>query len=80
MLVYSPDRPSILPGRFGSFDAPDAPVGNLLFSRGKPLRRVLITGRNHHSMGFGVVTEQSTGFPCYNSVMTWDKATIGKDS
>ena len=29
-------------------------------------------------MGFGVVTEQSTGFPGYNSVMTRDKATIGK--
>src|SRR5215475_5284617 len=43
-----------------------------------PTRAALITGRNHHSMGFGVVTEQSTGFPGYNSVMTRDKATIGK--
>jgi arylsulfatase A-like enzyme len=43
-----------------------------------PTRAALITGRNHHSMGFGVVTEQSTGYPGYNSVMTRDKATIGK--
>src|SRR5499433_1172118 len=43
-----------------------------------PTRAALITGRNHHSMGFGVVAEQATGFPGYNSVMTRDKATIGK--
>jgi arylsulfatase A-like enzyme len=40
--------------------------------------RPIITGRNHHSMGFGVVAEQSTGYPGYNSIMTRDKATIGK--
>ena len=43
-----------------------------------PTRAAIITGRNHHSMGVGVVTEQSTGFPGYNSIMTRDKATIGK--
>lgn len=43
-----------------------------------PTRAALITGRNHHSMGFGVISEQSTGFPGYNSIMTRDKATIGK--
>jgi arylsulfatase len=43
-----------------------------------PSRAALITGRNHHSMGFGVVAEQSTGYPGYNSVMTRDKATIGR--
>ncbi|MBS2027450.1 MAG: arylsulfatase [Deltaproteobacteria bacterium] len=43
-----------------------------------PTRAALITGRNHHSMGFGVVAEQATGFPGYDSVMTRDKATIGK--
>jgi arylsulfatase len=26
-----------------------------------PTRAALITGRNHHSVGFGVITEQSTG-------------------
>jgi arylsulfatase A-like enzyme len=43
-----------------------------------PTRAALITGRNHHSMGFGVISEQATGYPGYNSVMTRDKATIGR--
>ena len=38
----------------------------------------LITGRNHHSTGFGVVSEQSTGFPGYNSIIPKDSATIGE--
>jgi arylsulfatase len=42
-----------------------------------PTRAALITGRNHHSAGFGVVAEQSTGFPGYNSIIPKDKATIG---
>ncbi len=41
-------------------------------------RAALITGRNHHEMGFGTVSETSTGYPGYNSIMTRDKATIGK--
>jgi arylsulfatase len=28
-----------------------------------PSRAALITGRNHHTAGFGVVSEQATGFP-----------------
>lgn len=43
-----------------------------------PTRAALITGRNHHSVGFGVITEISTGYPGYNSVITKDKVTIGK--
>lgn len=43
-----------------------------------PTRAALITGRNHHSAGFGVVSEQSTGFPGYNSIIGQDKATIGR--
>jgi arylsulfatase len=43
-----------------------------------PTRGALITGRNHHSAGFGVVSEQSTGFPGYNSIIPKDKATIGR--
>jgi len=41
-------------------------------------RAALISGRNHHQMGFGTVSETATGFPGYNSVMTRDKATVGK--
>ena len=43
-----------------------------------PTRAALITGRNHHSAGFGVVTEQATGFPGYNSIIDSDCATIGR--
>ena len=43
-----------------------------------PTRAALITGRNHHSVGFGVVSEQATGFPGYNSVIGRDNATIGR--
>ena len=43
-----------------------------------PTRAALITGRNHHSAGFGVISEQSTGFPGYNSIIDNDKSTIGR--
>ena len=43
-----------------------------------PTRAALITGRNHHSVGFGVISEAATGFPGYNSVIGKDSATIGR--
>ncbi|GGH41624.1 arylsulfatase [Cribrihabitans marinus] len=43
-----------------------------------PTRAALITGRNHHNVGFGVISEQATGFPGYNSIITKDKATVGR--
>jgi arylsulfatase A-like enzyme len=43
-----------------------------------PTRAALITGRNHHSVGFGVVTEQSTGYPGYDSIIGPDNGTIGE--
>lgn len=39
-----------------------------------PTRAALITGRNHHSVGFGVIGELSTGYPGYDSVISKDKA------
>jgi len=42
-----------------------------------PTRAALITGRNHHSVGFGIISEQSTGYPGYDSVIGVDNATIG---
>ena len=44
-----------------------------------PTRAALITGRNHHSVGFGVIAEQSTGYPGYDSIIGPDNATIGDD-
>ena len=43
-----------------------------------PTRAALITGRNHHSVGFGVVSEISTGYPGYDSIIGPDNATIGE--
>ena len=43
-----------------------------------PTRAALITGRNHHAVGFGVISEAATGFPGYNSVIGKDNATIGR--
>ena len=42
-----------------------------------PTRAALITGRNHHSVGFGVIGELSTGYPGYDSVIGPENATIG---
>src|SRR6266850_900405 len=42
-----------------------------------PTRAALITGRNHHSVGFGVISELSTGYPGYDSILGVDNATIG---
>src|SRR5262245_53293288 len=43
-----------------------------------PTRAALICVRNHHSVGFGVIAEQATGYPGYDSVITRDKATVGR--
>ena len=42
-----------------------------------PTRAALITGRNHHVAGFGVVGEIATGFPGYNSIIRKENGTIG---
>jgi arylsulfatase len=43
-----------------------------------PTRAALITGRNHHSVGFGVISEQATGYPGYDSIIGKDSATVGE--
>jgi hypothetical protein len=42
-----------------------------------PTRAAIITGRNHHSAGYGVVGEAATGFPGYDSIIPIEKGTIG---
>ena len=42
-----------------------------------PTRAAIITGRNHHSVGFGVVGEIATGFPGYDSIIPIEKGMIG---
>jgi arylsulfatase A-like enzyme len=42
-----------------------------------PTRAALITGRNHHSVGAGVIGELSTGYPGYDSIIGPQNASIG---
>lgn len=43
-----------------------------------PSRAAIITGRNHHSVGFGVIAEQATGYPGYDAIIGVDNGTIGE--
>jgi arylsulfatase len=43
-----------------------------------PTRSALLTGRNHHSVGFGSITEFATGAPGYNSLRPKDKAPLAE--
>ncbi len=43
-----------------------------------PSRAALLTGRNHHSAGFGVLAEQATGYPGYDTIIGRENATIGE--
>ncbi len=43
-----------------------------------PTRAALLTGRNHHTVHTGVITELATGFPGYDSVMGKDTATVAE--
>ena len=43
-----------------------------------PTRAALITGRNHHNVASGVITEMATGYPGYNSLVPKACASIGE--
>lgn len=43
-----------------------------------PSRAALLTGRNAHRVGAGVVAEQSSGYPGYNSALPLSAATLGR--
>ncbi|PZV17853.1 MAG: arylsulfatase [Pseudanabaena sp.] len=88
LLIITDDSGFGVPSTFGGviptptmdFIASEGLRYNRMFSTAlcSPTRAALITGRNHHSVGFGVISEQSTGFPGYNSIIERDKATIGR--
>jgi arylsulfatase A-like enzyme len=43
-----------------------------------PTRSALITGRNHHNVASGVITEMATGYDGYNSLVPKSTASIGE--
>ena len=43
-----------------------------------PSRAALLTGRNHHAVGFGVIAEMATGFPGYDAIIGRESATVGE--
>ncbi|REJ90674.1 MAG: arylsulfatase [Planctomycetota bacterium] len=43
-----------------------------------PTRAALLTGHNHHTVGFGTITELSTGYPGYDSVFPKKCANIAR--
>ena len=88
LLIITDDSGFGVPGTFGgviptpTMDriANNGLRYNRMFSTAlcSPTRAALLTGRNHHSAGFGVISEQATGFPGYNSIIAKDKTTIGR--
>lgn len=43
-----------------------------------PTRAALLTGRNNHSVGVGLITERATGFPGYHARIPKDSAMVPK--
>src|SRR5271156_1611087 len=43
-----------------------------------PSRQALLTGRNHHSVGMGAITEMATSAPGNNSIRPKEKAPIAE--
>jgi len=88
LLIMTDDAGFGIPSTFGgviptpSMDqiAAEGLRYNRIFSTSlcSPTRAAIITGRNHHSVGFGVISEQATGFPGYDSIIGANNATIGR--
>jgi arylsulfatase len=43
-----------------------------------PTRAALLTGRNHHAVGAGIITELATGYPGYHNLLPKSAATIAE--
>src|SRR5215469_3176782 len=88
LLIMTDDQGYGVPGTFGGVIPTPAldriAKAGLLYTESdstalcSPTRAALITGRNHHSVGFGVVTELSTGYPGYDSIIGPESATVGE--
>ena len=78
-------------GASSAFGGPcDTPVAERLAADGlkfnrfhttalcSPTRAALLTGRNHHAVGFGGITEMATSAPGYNSIIPNSAAPLAK--
>jgi len=78
-------------GSFGTFGGPiPTPTCDLIAEQGlrynqfhttalcAPTRAALLTGRNHHAVHMGSITETATSFPGYDSVIPDEAATIAE--
>jgi arylsulfatase len=43
-----------------------------------PSRAVILSGRNHHACGMGVMTELATGFPGYNGIIPFENGLLSE--
>jgi arylsulfatase A-like enzyme len=43
-----------------------------------PSRACILTGRNHHSVGMATISETSSGYPGYNSILPFDKGMLSE--
>lgn len=43
-----------------------------------PTRAAMLTGRNHHMVGSGIITDMATGFPGYDGIIPKSAASIGR--
>jgi arylsulfatase len=43
-----------------------------------PTRAAMLTGRNHHMVGSGIITDMATGYPGYSGIIPRSAATIGR--
>ncbi len=87
LLIMTDDSGFGAPGTFGGV-VPTPALGRIAdlglrytnfhsTSLCSPTRAAIITGRNHHVAGFGVVGEIATGFPGYDSIIKKENGTLG---
>ena len=62
----------------GSPPAASATPGSTPPRSAAPTRAALLTGRNHHSVGTGVIGEAGTGFPGYSGIIPASAATFAE--